>query len=128
MPNRDYPQQRRSIPVHSPETVVIMVINAYIIRRWVVSIRDLRRFAANPYSTGVTLVSLDVVAKKKERPEGRPFYIAMHSTRCNQSLSADFSDFSGFLLSLAGFSAGSVFFSSSLDLEVDDRPCPEGDL
>ena len=59
MPNRDCQQQRQSIPIHSLETMVLMTINVYMSRStacWLVSIRDLREFTANPYSTGVTLV------------------------------------------------------------------------
>ena len=63
---------------------------------------------------------------KKDATQGRPFDSwDQHIAQPNQSGSADFS---GFLLSLAGFSVGSDFFSSSLDLEEDDRPCPDGDL
>jgi len=68
------------------------------------------------------------VINKKGRRLGRPFILENYSGQDDQSLSVDFSDFSGFLLSLAGVSAGSGFFSSSLDLELDERPWPEGDL
>jgi hypothetical protein len=95
------------------------------------------------------LVGLDTVAKitcgqvlpvlasghlvgnaKKDAVLGRPFVPDNYSRQCDQSGSADFS---GFLLSVAVFSAfsdffssASDFFSSSLDLEEEARPCPEG--